>query len=71
MLLGTPWYSLFNVIAGATAIPSDLREIADVFNLKRAERRRTIILPGIFPFLITGLVTASGDAPCSFGALPL
>jgi NitT/TauT family transport system permease protein len=62
MLLGTQWYILFNVIAGAMAIPSDLREVADVFNLSRGERWKTVILPGIFPYLVTGLVTASGGA---------
>jgi len=62
MLLGTQWYILFNVIAGAMAIPSDLREVASVFNLSSGERWRTVILPGIFPYLITGLVTASGGA---------
>ena len=62
MLLGTQWYILFNVIAGAMAIPSDLREVASVFNLSGGERWRTVIMPGIFPYLITGLVTASGGA---------
>jgi NitT/TauT family transport system permease protein len=62
MLLGTQWYVLFNVIAGAMAIPSDLREVADVFRFDRLERWRTVILPGIFPYLITGMVTASGGA---------
>jgi NitT/TauT family transport system permease protein len=62
MLLGTQWYVLFNVIAGAMAIPSDLREVADVFRFGQWERWRTVILPGIFPYLITGLVTASGGA---------
>ena len=62
MLLGTQWYILFNVIAGAMAIPSDLREVADVFNLSKRDRWKTVILPGIFPYLITGLVTASGGA---------
>jgi len=62
MLLGTQWYILFNVIAGAMALPSELREVADVFNLSSGERWRTVILPGIFPYLITGLVTASGGA---------
>ncbi len=62
MLLGTQWYILFNVIAGAIAIPSDLKEVADVFHFSTAERWRTVILPGIFPYLITGLVTASGGA---------
>jgi len=62
MLLGTQWYVLFNVIAGAMAIPSDLKEVADVFRFPRLERWRTVILPGIFPYLVTGMVTASGGA---------
>ena len=62
MLLGTQWYVLFNVIAGAMAIPSDLREAADVFQFRSVERWRIVILPGIFPYLVTGLVTASGGA---------
>lgn len=62
MLLGTQWYILFNVVAGAIAIPSDLREVADVFQFSAIQRWRTVILPGIFPYLITGLVTASGGA---------
>jgi NitT/TauT family transport system permease protein len=62
MLLGTQWYILFNVIAGAIAIPSDLKEVADVFRFSTVQRWRTVILPGIYPYLITGLVTASGGA---------
>jgi NitT/TauT family transport system permease protein len=62
MLLGTQWYILFNVIAGAMGIPSDLREAARVFRFGRTERWRVLILPGIFPFLITGMVTAAGGA---------
>jgi NitT/TauT family transport system permease protein len=62
MLLGTQWYILFNVIAGASAIPSDLKEVADLFNFSSMERWRVVILPGIFPYLVTGLVTASGGA---------
>jgi NitT/TauT family transport system permease protein len=62
MLLGTQWYILFNVIAGAMAIPSDLREVATLFHFTTIQRWKTVILPGIFPFLITGLVTASGGA---------
>ncbi len=62
LLLGTQWYILFNVIAGATAIPTDLKEAACVFGLRGWERWRKLILPGIFPFLVTGLVTASGGA---------
>ena len=62
MLLGTQWYILFNVIAGAIAIPSDLREVSTLFRFGTVQRWRTVILPGIFPYLITGLVTASGGA---------
>ena len=62
ILLGTQWYILFNVIAGASAIPSDLKEAAHLFRFGRIQRWRTVILPGIFPYLITGLLTASGGA---------
>jgi NitT/TauT family transport system permease protein len=62
MLLGTQWYILFNVIAGATAIPSELREAASVFRFSQRQEWTTLILPGIFPYLITGLITASGGA---------
>src|SRR5216683_850268 len=62
MLLGTQWYILFNVIAGAMAIPTDLKEAAEVFHFTHMERWRRLILPGIFPYLVTGLLTASGGA---------
>src|SRR5208337_394527 len=62
LLLGTQWYILFNVIAGAMAIPTDLKEAASVFGIRGWERWRKLILPGIFPYLVTGLVTASGGA---------
>ncbi len=62
MLLGTQWYILFNVIAGASAIPTDMKEVASLFHFSRADRWRIVILPGIFPYLVTGLVTASGGA---------
>jgi len=62
MILGTQWYLLFNVIAGASAIPTDLKEVCDVFHLGRVERWRRLLLPGIFPYLVTGFVTASGGA---------
>jgi NitT/TauT family transport system permease protein len=62
LLLGTQWYILFNVIAGASAIPADLREVCDIFHLGRIERWRRLLLPGIFPYLVTGFVTASGGA---------
>ncbi|HVI09212.1 MAG TPA: ABC transporter permease subunit [Candidatus Binatia bacterium] len=62
LLLGTQWYVLFNVIAGAMAIPTDLKEACTVFKLTGWERWKKLILPGIFPYLVTGLVTASGGA---------
>jgi NitT/TauT family transport system permease protein len=62
LLLGTQWYVLFNVIAGAMAIPTDLKECCSVFRVRGVERWKKLILPGIFPYLITGLVTASGGA---------
>ncbi len=62
MVLGTQWYILFNVIAGASAIPADLREAATMFGLKRWQKWKTLILPAIYPYLITGLITASGGA---------
>jgi NitT/TauT family transport system permease protein len=62
MLLGTQWYILFNVIAGAVAIPSDLREVTKVFGFGWLDRWRFLILPAIFPYLVTGLVTAAGGA---------
>jgi NitT/TauT family transport system permease protein len=62
MLLGTQWYILFNVIAGAMAIPTDLKEATNVFRFTRWERWRRLTLPAIFPYLVTGMVTASGGA---------
>ncbi len=62
LLLGTQWYLLFNVIAGAMAIPADLKEVCNTYQLSVAERWRSLYLPAIFPYLITGLVTASGGA---------
>lgn len=62
IVLATQWYILFNVIAGASAIPTDLTEVCNVFHLSRFERWRKLILPGIFPYLVTGLITASGNA---------
>jgi len=62
MLLGTQWYILFNVIAGAMSIPSDLREVASLYRFTRWQKWTRLILPGIFPYLITGMVTASGGA---------
>ncbi len=62
MLLGTQWYVLFNVIAGAMAVPSDLREAARVYHLSRWYTWRRLYIPAVFPFLVTGLVTAAGGA---------
>ena len=62
MLLQAQWYILFNVIAGAMAIPTDMREVATLFHFGTLQRWRTVILPAIFPYLLTGLVTASGGA---------
>lgn len=62
MVLGTQWYILFNVIAGASAIPEDLREATRMFGLKGFKVWRTLILPAVFPYLITGLITAAGGA---------
>ena len=62
MLLGTQWYILFNVIAGATAIPADLREAAAVYRLSRWQTWTRLYLPCVFPYLVTGLVTAAGGA---------
>ncbi len=62
MLLGTQWYVLFNVIAGAQAIPSDLREATAAFRLTPLQRFVRLEAPGIFPALVTGWVTAAGGA---------
>ncbi len=62
MLLGTQWYILFNVIAGATAIPADLREAARIYRLGTLQRFRELYFPAIFPYLVTGWVTAAGGA---------
>ncbi len=62
MMLGTQWYILFNVVAGAMAIPQELREAAEVARLTRLQTWRRLILPGIFPSLVTGWVTATGGA---------
>jgi NitT/TauT family transport system permease protein len=62
MLLGTQWYMLFNVIAGASAIPADLQEVATSYSLPRKLRWKKLILPAIFPSIITGAITAAGGA---------
>jgi NitT/TauT family transport system permease protein len=62
MLLGTQWYILFNVIAGAMAVPTDLKEVARIFCFSAWDRWRYLTLPAIFPYLVTGMITASGGA---------
>lgn len=62
MLLGTQWYLLFNIIAGAMAIPEDLRYTTESLGIRGLERWRSFILPAIFPFLVTGMITATGGA---------
>ncbi|HEY4919855.1 MAG TPA: ABC transporter permease subunit [Xanthobacteraceae bacterium] len=62
MVLGTQWYILFNVIAGASAFPTDLREAATLYRLRSTQWWRDVILPGIFPYYITGALTASGGS---------
>ena len=62
MLMGTQWYLLFNVIAGTVAIPKDLRDTTSLLRLSRRDRWRTLILPSLFPYLVTGWVTAAGGA---------
>ncbi len=60
IVLGTQWYILFNVIAGASAFPADLREVASNFRVGGTLWWRRVILPGIFPYFVTGAITASG-----------
>ena len=62
MLMGTQWYLLFNIIAGAAAIPQDLKYTAVLLHMSRWERWRTLILPALFPYIITGGIAASGGA---------
>ena len=62
IVLGTQWYILFNVIAGASVFPSDLSETAKLYKVKRWQWWRKVILPGIFPYYVTGALTASGGS---------
>ena len=62
IVLGSQWYILFNVIAGASAIPTDLREAAALFGVRRWQWWRQVALPGILPYYVTGALTASGGA---------
>ncbi|MCX7750895.1 MAG: ABC transporter permease subunit [Candidatus Bipolaricaulota bacterium] len=62
MLAGSQWYILFNVIAGARAIPQDLKYTTSLLGMARGRRWRVLILPALFPYLVTGLITAGGGA---------
>jgi NitT/TauT family transport system permease protein len=62
IVLGTQWYILFNVIAGATAYPNDYKEAATNFRIRGWQWWRQVMLPGIFPYYVTGAITASGGA---------
>ncbi len=62
MVLGTQWYILFNVIAGASAFPTDLREASTLFRLRTWQWWRKVILPGILPYYVTGALTAAGGS---------
>lgn len=62
MILGAQWYILFNVIAGASNLPKDLIQVIDNFNVSGWQRWRQLLLPGIFPYYVTGAITAAGGA---------
>ncbi|MEQ7872801.1 ABC transporter permease subunit [Sphingomonas sp. ASV193] len=62
MVLGTQWYILFNVIAGASVIPTDMKEVARIYGLRGWQRWRQLLLPAIFPYYVTGALTASGGS---------
>jgi NitT/TauT family transport system permease protein len=62
IVLGTQWYILFNVLAGASAYPNDYREAAANFRIRGWQWWRQVMLPGIFPYYVTGAITASGGA---------
>ncbi len=62
MILGTQWYILFNVIAGASAFPNDMKEVTSIFKIRSWHWWRKIILPAIFPYYVTGALTATGGS---------
>ncbi|MFA0731208.1 MAG: hypothetical protein LKKZDAJK_001989 [Candidatus Fervidibacter sp.] len=62
MMLGAQWYVLFNAIAGAMGIPTELQEAAGIFRLPAKERWRWLIIPALFPHWVTGAITAWGGA---------
>ncbi|MDE2578342.1 MAG: ABC transporter permease subunit [Hyphomicrobiales bacterium] len=62
IIFGTQWYIVFNVIGGASAFPNDLKEVASNFGVKGWQWWRNVILPGVFPYYVTGAMTASGGS---------
>jgi NitT/TauT family transport system permease protein len=62
MILGTQWYILFNVIAGASAIPYELKMASENMQLKGFLKWKTFLFPAVMPFYITGVITAAGSA---------
>jgi NitT/TauT family transport system permease protein len=62
IVLGTQWYILFNVIAGASAFPNDFREVSANFRIRGWQWWRKVMLPAVFPYYVTGAITASGGA---------
>ncbi|HEV8071554.1 MAG TPA: ABC transporter permease subunit [Planctomycetaceae bacterium] len=62
MLLGTQWYILFNVIAGASSTPADLQEVASIYRWTTFQKWTRLYIPCVFPYLVTGLITAAGGA---------
>lgn len=62
IILGTQWYILFNVIAGASVIPTDMREAASMFGVRGFQWWRRVVIPAIFPYYVTGALTASGGS---------
>jgi NitT/TauT family transport system permease protein len=62
MLMGTVWYLLFNIMAGASAIPQELISMSAILKIEGWERWKTLYLPALFPYCITGAITATGGA---------
>ena len=62
IIFGTQWYILFNVIAGASAFPNDLKEAVSNFRIRGWNWWKNVIIPGIFPYYVTGALTASGGS---------